>query len=779
VVTSIALRVWTLFFVATASLAAGTAAAQAPAPPAAPAPAAPGEGGQPPCDPGKGDTCLTAERQEQLDKGHFQARGFVDLQFGDARIQADALDMYATPKPDGSTARRIVAEGNVVFMRGDERMAGERLQMDLDTGYGVFEQAQGFVSPGVMVEGAKIERLDADTYRISDGRFTSCTQPTPRWKFSSSRATLDLDDKIRARNVVFRVKNVPVFYFPYIIYPIEQDQRSTGFLFPHFGSSELRGKNIGGGFFWAMNRSMDQTFYVDHFSEYGTGLGHEFRYMRAAPSRGNFRSYFVRRRVLAEDAESGQVAQLAGWDYDLRWDAVQLLPGKVRGTVRVQAASTLPFRQQFNEILDLATNRQRTFAGSLQRGFGPLTLQLYADAADTFFDSEEQFERRRHMPTFSVSRSPQKWRRTGLVGSFDARAENLVVGNQDRENTYGRYDLYPRVSRPFSLSFLQFTPEVQYRWTGYGVSEGEEVGDGILDGPARSRQYFEAVMEMRGPTFSRVFDTPGNFYSERFKHTIGPEVTWRYRSKVEDFDVFPEFDYDDRIPGTHQVTYALAQRFYSKRAASPGAKPAPYQFLDWRVSQTYYVNIADGQNAFDPNYSSNFFGVGGEPDHNSPIQSRLRFTPVPEVRTNFTMEYDINFKEIRQLSLDVGAEYRRAAFQARLSKGRTRRRRNDEILPYSTLRGSTRLELWPGRLSVAGSADYDLEEKNLVQVAGRMRYDVQCCGFQVEALKSDYNQLKDDLVWRFSISLANVGSIGNFMGQEMGGGGGGGFLGGK
>jgi lipopolysaccharide assembly outer membrane protein LptD (OstA) len=636
--------------------------------------------------------------------------------------------------------------------------------MDLDSGYGIFEKAQGFVSPGVLVEGDKIERLDADTYRISDGRFTSCTQPTPRWKFSSSTATLDLDDKIRARNVVFRVKDVPVFYFPYIIYPIEQDQRSTGFLFPHFGTSEQRGRNIGGGFFWAMNRSMDQTFYVDYYSLYGTGLGHEFRYMRTAPSQGNFHSYFVKRK------ETGT------WDHDLRWNAVQLLPGKVRASLRVQTTSTINVRQELNEILDLATNRQRTFSGSLQRGFGPLTLQLYADAADTFFDNEETFERRRHLPTFSVSRSPQKWRRTGLVGSFEAKAENLVLGNQDRVNTYGRYDLYPRLSRPFSLSFLQFTPEVQYRWTGYGVSEGEEVRDGILDGPARNRQYFEAVMEMRGPTFSRVFDTPGNFYSDRFKHTIGPEVTWRYRSKVEDFDVFPEFDSEDRIPGTHQVTYALAQRFYSKRSASPGAKPSPYQFLDWRVSQTYYVDIADGQNAFDPNYSSNFFGVGGVPSHYSPIQSRLRFTPVPQVRTNFTMEYDTSFKEVRQLSLDLNADYRRAAFQARVSKGRTRRRRNDEIIPYSTLRGSTRLELWPRRLSVAGSADYNLEEKNLVQVTGRLRYDVQCCGFSMEVLKSDYN-LKDDLVYRFSISLANVGSIGNFMGEDTGGGGG--FLGGK
>ena len=210
-----------------------------------------------------------------------------------------------------------------------------------------------------------------------------------------------------------------------------------------------------------------------------------------------------------------------------------------------------------------------------------------------------------------MSRSPQKWKRTGLVGSFEAKAENLVKGTQDRVDTYGRYDVYPRVSRPFSLPWLQVTPEVQFRWTRYGISEGEVIDDDVLDGPAKSRQYLEGLVEMRGPTFSRVFDTPGNFYSDRFKHTIGPEATWRYRSKVEDFDSFPYFDGDDRIPGTNEINYALVQRFYSKRRNSPGAKPVPYEFLDWRVSQTYYVDIADAQNAFDPNYSSSFFGLGG------------------------------------------------------------------------------------------------------------------------------------------------------------------------
>src|SRR6185436_2020267 len=150
--------------------------------------------------------------------------------------------------------------------RGEERLAGDRLVMDLSNGRGSFENAVGFVEPGVFVEARRIERLDARNYRIEGGRFTSCAQPTPRWRFSSGSAALKVDDRITAKNVVFKVKQVPLLYFPYFTYPIRQDQRSTGILAPHFGHSQQRGWSVSEGFFWAMGRSLDQTFYLDRDS---------------------------------------------------------------------------------------------------------------------------------------------------------------------------------------------------------------------------------------------------------------------------------------------------------------------------------------------------------------------------------------------------------------------------------------------------------------------------------------------------------------------------------
>jgi len=52
-----------------------------------------------------------------------------------------------------------------------------------------------------------------------------------------------------------------------------------------------------------------------------------------------------------------------------------------------------------------------------------------------------------------------------------------------------------------------------------------------------------------------------------------------------------------------------------------------------------------------------------------------------------------------------------------------------------------------------------------VQNTARLRYDVQCCGFMIETIESDFN-LKKGREWRFNVELANIGSMGSFLGQD-------------
>ena len=128
----------------------------------------------------------------------------------------------------------------------------------------------GTLEPDVYFYGAAIEKTGPDKYRITKGGFTTCVQPTARWEIVSNSATVNLDDYVILRNAVIQVKDVPIFYLPLLYYPIQEDDRATGFLMPQYGSSLAMGSSIGNAFFWAINRSQDATFYHDWFSKGGT-----------------------------------------------------------------------------------------------------------------------------------------------------------------------------------------------------------------------------------------------------------------------------------------------------------------------------------------------------------------------------------------------------------------------------------------------------------------------------------------------------------------------------
>jgi hypothetical protein len=233
---------------------------------------------------------------------------------------------------------------------------------------------------------------------------------------------------------------------------------------------------------------------------------------------------------------------------------------------------------------------------------------------------------------------------------------------------------------------------------------------------------------------------------------------------VEDFDSLPKFDGIDQYLGTNQVDYGLVQRLYARRPGA-GGKLTPWEFLTWTLYQTYYVQIAEGQNNFDPNYSSNVFGPGGVPDHNSPIRSRVRVRPAGGIQGTFDAEYDVNFNQIRNLSLGGGVNGERGTFAANWNRAR---RVAEDPAERTTIRnfvrGAGSFQILPRRLIADASANYDLVNSILLQSTARLRWEVQCCGFSVEVIQFNYNG-RDERQLRFSLELANIGSMGNFMGD--------------
>jgi hypothetical protein len=144
--------------------------------------------------------------------------------------------------------------------------------------------------------------------------------------------------------------------------------------------------------------------------------------------------------------------------------------------------------------------------------------------------------------------------------------------------------------------------------------------------------------------------------------------------------------------------------------------------------------------------------------------SRMRLRPSPALSMDYQLEYDVNFKQIRRSSVYGNLGTPRLSVSGGWSRAyRLKENPEETTVGAESLRGSAAVELFPGRLFVEGSADYDLRNDLLWQLRGQVRYSVQCCGLVVEHIRYNWNG-RAEKQWRFNLELANIGSMGYFNG---------------
>ena len=223
----------------------------------------------------------------------------------------------------------LTAKGNVTLTTLTERISAESLEFNLKTKLGVFHHASGSSQieenprkpksqfgaqeVEVLFYGETIEKIGYRKYRITKGGFTTCVQANPRWMIMSSSVVVNVNHYAMLHNAVIKVKGVPVLYLPVVYYPINKDDRATGFLLPAYGTSSLRGQTLSNAFFWAFSRSQDATFMVDYFSKTGYGYGGEYRRVGAEGRTATFAIYRLHEKPVAYTEPSRRHASVGGW----------------------------------------------------------------------------------------------------------------------------------------------------------------------------------------------------------------------------------------------------------------------------------------------------------------------------------------------------------------------------------------------------------------------------------------------------------------------------------
>ena len=231
-------------------------------------------------------------------------------------------------------------------------------------------------------------------------------------------------------------------YLPILYYPIKEGDRATGFLLPTYGSSTLRGQALSNGFFWAIGRSQDATFFHDWFTRTGQGAGAEYRYVASGGSYGTFRFYGLNQRE-AEFRQSGTVAILpAQSSYQFSGTGRQAVGTAVRLHQRIDYTSSLITQQLYQQNVYQASNATRLIETGLAGTWGGLTTSALFQRTETFTGARYVPAVRRHTAGDRLHRAPAPLRAAHLRFG-DQRLRLSAEPSDNERDGHQRHEPYP------------------------------------------------------------------------------------------------------------------------------------------------------------------------------------------------------------------------------------------------------------------------------------------------------------------------------------------------
>ena len=551
---------------------------------------------------------------EQVDKDRVRLMREVEV---NGTGPNEGQQMFADELLWNTTTGELEAVGNVTLVSPTARLSADRVVFNTKTRLGTFYSASGLASlgdrgaddrsmfgtlePDVYFYGETIEKVGDDRYVISKGAFTTCVQPSPRWEIVSTKTTINLEDYAFLRNAVIRVKDVPVFYLPVLYYPIQSDDRATGFLLPTYGNSTIRGQSISNAFFWAINRSQDLTFLHDWFTSTGQGAGAEYRYVAAPGAEGFFRAYWLDEdESTIDNSGGGSLTTPSARSYELRGDAAQPLPGGFRARARIDYFSSLTTSQLYHTNIYESTRRNRSIAGSVSGNWAGVSLTGNY-RRDELFYSTTASTLNGQTPVVSANLSSRRLGRSPFYVAFNSEVGRILYASHAEidgveavdDRSLGRFDLSPTLRATLStLPFLSVNGTVAYRHTYLTESLDDE---GLQIESPVTRRYFDFRADVTGPVFSKVF-TPNNAFADRLKHVIEPNINFQRITDYDNEDRIPTTAgvYDVVIGGVTRVNYGVNNRFLVRKAPkdpkASAAASAPREFLSVAITQSYYTD---------------------------------------------------------------------------------------------------------------------------------------------------------------------------------------------
>ena len=592
---------------------------------------------------------------------------------GEVVLRRDSAQLETPEVRVPGTRERAFAEGPMALRDQNLLVRGEAAELSLVSDAARIDAAH-YVMHDRHLRGdaRRLERLEDGRYRLSTASFTTCDPGDDLWRLVGGDVVLDRESGFgTARHARLEVGRVPVFYWPWVRFPID-DRRHTGFLWPSVGFSS-DALDYAQPFYWNIAPNRDATITPRWITDRGLLLGGEYRYLLPSAA-GQIEGAFLSR----DDGGSSDDPNAASRRYEgeerwyLDYRHAGVLNPRSRYRLRYGAASDGRYFDDFgSDFAERSTSAMPRLAQIDYRGD---VWQLDARAQgfqkldDPLRDRDKPFYR---LPSLSAD---ARWSQPG--GFYQQWGSNYTYFWRDADETRvrereaatgSRLHLTPAAGWRFEEPWGHLEPRLEWLATAYELDYGERDTDRDT---SLTRQVPVASVD-GGLVFERELDLGGRGY----RQTLEPRANYAY-VPARDQSEFPDFDTSERAFSWNQLwsphRFSGSDRVGDLNRLSLGLDSrlledeGGRERLALRLGQAYYLDDRtidiEGDPAVIPDRERDFQDWYRATRSRSPLVARADWQITDRWRSGWEWLYDDHLERTERASVDL--QYRSPAGHA-------------------------------------------------------------------------------------------------------------------
>lgn len=503
--------------------------------------------------------------------GEIIYQGDVELTQGLKRLSADSMTY------DRNT-EQANAVGNAHYVDGQITLFADEIETNLKSDESYIYQTQ-YQFHGQSGRGNADEIYDngKDLYELKSSSYTACPPNDTTWTLDSSTLYIDnVEEMGSAYNAILRIKDIPVFYFPYVSYPLT-DKRKTGLLFPTYEMSSINGFTISQPLYLNIAPNQDATITPTYMQERGLLLATEYRYLFDIGS-GNIRVDYLNADKLRDEDRylihfDHNVNFAKNWYFNADYNAVSddyyfsdinTEYGTRSDNQLLQTAKLQYIKMNWNSELEV-----RDFQ---ILGGGETPYIVMPKLAASFYQ-------------------PLPWKSL----QFDWYSEiTKFTHNESNVYTGTRVHMQPKLSLPLYYDSIFINTELKYMLTFYQQNLDNATKESWYnDLDESASRYLPSFKIHSGINLEREF----SLFGQNYRQTLVPQVQYLYvpyqnQSEIGLYDtttlqqdyygLFRDNRYSgyDRIADANQITLGLSSSFLNAQGQEK---------LRFAVGQNYYL----------------------------------------------------------------------------------------------------------------------------------------------------------------------------------------------